>query len=84
MIKQTYNKIKERYPNMNMIVLFRIGDEYKAYYEDANTVSGILKTPVVNNNFMGEEWLSTAFPHEKIDKYLPLLVRHGYRIAICD
>lgn len=82
MIKQTYNKIKERWPDA--IALFHLDDAYKAYYEDAVTVSKILGTPLQHNEYEGEEWLSTAFPHEKIDKYLPLLVRHGYRIEICD
>lgn len=82
MIKNTYNRIKERYENV--IALFRIGDAYKAYYEDAVTVSKILGTPLQHNEYEGEELDSTYFQHYKLDKYLPVLVRHGYRVAIAE
>ena len=78
-----YNAIKSKYPDA--ILLFRIGDFYETFGEDAvkaADVLGIILTKRANG--AASEIELAGFPHHALDKHLPKLVRAGYRVAICD
>lgn len=78
-----YNSIKAKYPDA--ILLFRVGDFYETFGEDAikaSKVLGIVLTKRANGSASHIEL--AGFPHHSLDSYLPKLVRAGYRVAICD
>ncbi len=78
-----YNKIKAKYPDA--IVLFRIGDFYETFGQDAIVtadVLGIILTKRANGT--ASEVELSGFPHHALETYLPKLVKAGYRVAICD
>ena len=78
-----YFKIKE--DNPDTILLFRVGDFFETFDEDAKTASkalGITLTKRANGS-AGEVPLA-GFPHHAIDTYLPKLVRAGFRVAVCE
>lgn len=78
-----YNQIKERYPDT--ILLFRLGDFYETFNEDAQItarVCGIALTK--RNNGAGGDMPLAGFPYHQLDNYLPKLVRAGYRVAVCE
>lgn len=78
-----YNEVKGKYPDA--ILLFRVGDFYETFGEDAvraSKVLGITLTKRANGSASHIEL--AGFPHHSIDTYLPKLVRAGYRVAICD
>lgn len=77
MMKQFFD-FKAKYPDA--IFLFRSGDFYSTYNEDAITCSKVLGITLTKQGDMN----MTMFPHHALDIYLPKLVRDGYRIAICD
>lgn len=82
-LMKQYNKIKARYPDA--LLLFRVGDFYETFGEDAvkaSAVLGIVLTKRANGS--GQHIELAGFPHHSIDNYLPKLVRAGYRVAICD
>lgn len=82
-LMKQYNKIKARYPDA--LLLFRVGDFYETFGEDAvkaSAVLGIVLTKRANGS--GKHVELAGFPHHSIDNYLPKLVRAGYRVAICD
>ena len=83
-ILQQYGNIKGKHPDA--IILFRVGDFYEAYCEDAVDVAeilGITLTKRVSPN--GKKKLPLAgFPHHALDPYLPKIVRAGRRVAICE
>lgn len=82
MMKQ-FNAIKERYPDV--VLLFRCGDFYETYMDDAvraSEILGITLTRRSNKNVDGVQM--AGFPHHALDTYLPKLVRMGLRVAICD
>lgn len=84
MMKQ-FNEIKEQYPDA--LLLFRCGDFYEAYAQDANEASrilGITKTHRSTGNKSNEIIAMAGFPFHALDTYLPKLVRAGKRVAICD
>ena len=77
-----YNGIKGKYPDA--LLLFRVGDFYETFGEDAIKASKILGI-VLTNRANGSSKIELAgFPHHSIDTYLPKLVRAGERVAICD
>ncbi|MBI5476156.1 MAG: DNA mismatch repair protein MutS, partial [Ignavibacteriales bacterium] len=78
-----YAKIKENYPDT--ILLFRMGDFFETFEEDAKTASRVLGITLTKraNGAAGEVPLA-GFPHHAIDTYLPKLVRAGYRVAVCE
>lgn len=84
-IKQ-YNDLKQKHPDA--LLLFRCGDFYETYKEDAVKASNILGiTLTKHSKRMDEEGkpLKTAgFPYHALDTYLPKLIRAGERVAICD
>jgi DNA mismatch repair protein MutS len=73
-----YNEIKRQHPDA--VLLFRVGDFYETFSQDAVRASEILG--VVLTKRAGEEL--AGFPHHALDTYLPKLVRAGLRVAICD
>lgn len=77
-----YNGIKAKYPDA--MLLFRVGDFYETFGEDAIKASRILGI-VLTNRANGSSRIELAgFPHHSLDTYLPKLVRSGCRVAICD
>ncbi|WES96437.1 DNA mismatch repair protein MutS [Chryseobacterium arthrosphaerae] len=77
-----YNTIKRKYPDA--LLLFRVGDFYETFGQDAVKTSQILGIVLTKRN-NGEGSVELAgFPHHSIDSYLPKLVRAGMRVAICD
>jgi len=82
-LMKQYNRIKSRYPGA--LLLFRIGDFYETFGEDAIKASKALDIVLTKRaNGPASETELAGFPHHSIDTYLPKLVRAGYRVAICD
>lgn len=82
-LMKQYNSIKAKYPDA--ILLFRVGDFYETFGDDAvkaSKVLGIVLTKRANGSASHIEL--AGFPHHSVDAYLPKLVRAGYRVAICD
>ena len=77
--KEQYDQIKAQH--LDAIILFRVGDFYEVYYEDAEKAS---KTLSVTLTHRGDGTPLCGFPYHALDSYLPKLVRAGYRVAICD
>ncbi len=78
-----YHKIKEKQPDT--ILLFRVGDFFETFEEDAKTASKVLGITLTRraNGSAGDVPLA-GFPFHAIDTYLPKLVRSGYRVAVCE
>jgi len=81
-LMQQYNKIKMKYPDA--LLLFRVGDFYETFGEDAVKTARILNIVLTNRNNGGERTELAGFPHHSLNTYLPKLVRAGERVAICD
>ncbi|MCQ2208361.1 MAG: DNA mismatch repair protein MutS [Paludibacteraceae bacterium] len=82
MMKQFW-EMKDKHPGA--IMLFRVGDFYETYGEDAITATEILGITLTHRSNAGGKPLEMAgFPHHALDTYLPRLVRAGKRVAICD
>ena len=83
MMKQFFD-LKAKHPDA--ILLFRCGDFYETYAQDAVEASDILGITLTkrNNGREGESTAMAGFPHHALDTYLPKLVRAGRRVAICD
>ena len=78
-----YSAIKAKYAGA--LLLFRVGDFYETFGEDAVTASRILNiTLTKRGNGSATEVALAGFPHHSLDNYLPQLVRAGQRVAICD
>lgn len=82
LMKQYYS-IKAKYPDA--LLLFRVGDFYETFGEDAVKTSGILGIVLTRRANGSASFVELAgFPHHALDTYLPKLVRAGMRVAICD
>src|SRR6201989_3214471 len=82
MMKQ-HREIKTKYPDA--VLLFRVGDFYETFNEDAIVASQILGiTLTKRNNGAAASSDLAGFPHHALDTYLHKLVKAGYRVAICD
>ena len=78
-----YNQIKAQYPGA--VLLFRVGDFYETFDEDARIASKVLGIILTKrSNGAASEMDLAGFPHHSLDTYLPKLVKAGYRVAICD
>lgn len=77
-----YNSIKTKYPDA--LLLFRVGDFYETFGEDAVKASRILGIILTHRNNGGDRTELAGFPHHSINTYLPKLVKAGQRVAICD
>jgi DNA mismatch repair protein MutS len=81
-LMQQYNQIKARHPQA--MLLFRVGDFYETFGEDAVKASKILGITLTKRR-NGDSHIELAgFPYHSVDNYLPKLVRAGHRVAICD
>lgn len=82
-LMKQYNAIKGKYPGA--LLLFRVGDFYETFGEDAVKASKALDIVLTKRaNGAASEMALAGFPHHAMDNYLPKLVRAGYRVAICD
>lgn len=82
-LMKQYNSIKGKYPDA--LLLFRVGDFYETFGQDAIKASAILGIVLTKRRNGAASFVELAgFPHHSIDSYLPKLVRAGYRVAICD
>ena len=80
---QQYNAIKARYPDA--LLLFRVGDFYETFGEDAIQASKILDIILTKRGAGSQSETELAgFPHHSLNLYLPKLVKAGLRVAICD
>ena len=79
-----YEELKAKHPDA--VLLFRVGDRYQSYSDDAKLSSNVLNIPILQ----GEDTTSkkkvevTSFRYGELDTYLPKLIRDGNRVAICD
>jgi len=74
--------VKKKHPNA--LLLFRVGDFYETFGEDAVTTANILGIVLTSRNNGGSDIELAGFPHHALDRYLPKMVRAGYRVAICE
>jgi DNA mismatch repair protein MutS len=82
-LMKQYNAIKAKHPGA--LLLFRVGDFYETFGEDAVTASKILDIVLTKRANGAASHIELAgFPHHSLDTYLPKLVRAGNRVAICD
>ena len=81
-LMQQYFQVKSKYPDA--ILLFRVGDFYETFGEDAITTSQALGIILTKRNNGGSDIELAGFPHHSMDLYLPRLIRAGYRVAICE
>ncbi len=82
-LMKQYYAIKEKHPDA--ILLFRVGDFYETFSDDAiktSRILGITLTKRANGSASSIEL--AGFPHHALDTYLPKLVRAGQRVAVCD
>lgn len=80
---QQYNAIKAKYPGA--LLLFRVGDFYETFGQDAVKAAGILGIVLTKRGSnSGTNTELAGFPHHSLETYLPKLVRAGQRVAICD
>ncbi len=81
-LMKQYNEIKLKHPDA--LLLFRVGDFYETFGEDAVKASKILGIILTARNNGASKIELAGFPHHSLDTYLPKLVRAGQRVAICD
>jgi DNA mismatch repair protein MutS len=82
-LMRQHRKIKERYPDT--VLLFRMGDFFETFEDDAITASKVLGiTLTKRSNGAASEVPLAGFPHHALDNYLPKLVKAGYRVAVCE
>lgn len=76
-------KMKEKHPDA--VILFRVGDFYETFGEDAEKISEMLGLTLTHRKApKGTEMVLCGFPHHALDTYLPKLIRAGVRAAICE
>lgn len=78
---ETFKMLKEKHSDA--LILFRIGDFYEAYCEDAQKASEVLGVTLTKRSGENGYYLA-GFPTHALDTYLPKLIRAGIRVAICD
>src|SRR5215207_9912966 len=82
-LMQQHNAIKAKYPDA--VLLFRVGDFYETFGEDAIIAAQVLGiTLTKRNNGTATSSELAGFPYHALDTYLHKLVKAGYRVAICD
>ncbi len=81
-LMKQYFSVKAKYPDA--ILLFRVGDFYETFAEDAITASQVLGIILTKRNNGGSDIELAGFPHHSMDIYLPRLVKAGFRVAICE
>jgi DNA mismatch repair protein MutS len=81
-LMKQYNGIKAKYPDA--MLLFRVGDFYETFGQDAIKAANILGIVLTSRNNGSSKLELAGFPHHSLNTYLPKLVRAGMRVAICD
>lgn len=81
-LMRQYTDIKEQHPGT--ILLFRVGDFYETFMDDAILVSKELGITLTKRNNGGDQTPLAGFPFHALDSYLPKLVKKGYKVAVCD
>ena len=81
-LMKQYQQIKAKYPDA--LLLFRVGDFYETFGEDAVKAANILGIILTQRNNGGDKTELAGFPHHSLNTYLPKLVKAGQRVAICD
>jgi DNA mismatch repair protein MutS len=81
-LMKQYFQVKSKYPDA--ILLFRVGDFYETFGEDAIKASKVLGIVLTRRNNGGVDLELAGFPFHSVDNYLPRLVRAGFRVAICE
>jgi DNA mismatch repair protein MutS len=82
-LMQQYNKVKAAHPEA--VLLFRVGDFYETFGEDAVKAAKVLDIVLTKRgNGSASEIELAGFPHHSLDNYLPRLVRSGLKVAVCD
>lgn len=77
-----YHDIKDEHPGA--ILLFRVGDFYETFADDAKLVSRELGITLTKRNNGGDQTPLAGFPYHALDTYLPKLVKKGHRVAVCE
>jgi len=81
-LMKQYNAIKAKHPDA--LLLFRVGDFYETFSQDAVKAAQILGIVLTHRNNGGDQTELAGFPHHSLNTYLPKLVKAGQRVAICD
>lgn len=81
-LMRQYFDIKEAHPET--ILLFRVGDFYETFSDDAHLVSRELGITLTKRNNGGDQTALAGFPYHALETYLPKLVKRGYRVAVCE
>jgi DNA mismatch repair protein MutS len=81
-LMRQYFEIKEKHPGT--ILLFRVGDFYETFADDAVLISKELGITLTKRNNGGDQTPLAGFPYHALDSYLPKLVKRGFRVAICE
>lgn len=81
-LMKQYFQVKSKHPEA--ILLFRVGDFYETFGEDAVKASQVLGIILTSRNNGGSDIELAGFPYHSMDLYLPRLVRAGFRVAICE
>ena len=81
-LMRQYFQIKEEHPGT--ILLFRVGDFYETFSDDAILVSKELGITLTKRNNGGDQTPLAGFPFHSLDSYLPRLVKKGYKVAVCE
>src|SRR6202790_507639 len=82
-LMQQYNAVKARYPHA--LLLFRVGDFYELFYEDAMIAARELQITLTSRNReKGQPIPMCGVPYHAADGYIARLIRAGFKIAICD
>ena len=76
---QQYKQAKEKHPEM--LLLFRMGDFYELFDEDARTASKALGLTLTSRD---RDIAMAGFPHHQLEAYLHKLLKEGYRVAVCE
>ena len=76
-----WKELKTKHPDA--LLLFRVGDFYEMYEQDAKRGAEVLGITLTKRNTQAGSYMA-GFPHHALDTYLPKLIRAGERVAICD
>lgn len=79
---QQYFQVKAKHPSA--ILLFRVGDFYETFGDDAVTAAQVLGIVLTSRNNGGSDIALAGFPYHSVDTYLPRLIKAGHRVAICE
>ena len=81
-LMRQYFEIKEKHPGT--ILLFRVGDFYETFGDDAVLVSKELGITLTRRNNGGDMTPLAGFPYHALETYMPRLIRRGHRVAVCE